>query len=234
MPIINIVNDSNTANSNHDTFLTAEAVKTFVEQVSQAWGLTGYTVQYGLSPVDGDWNVLIVDKFPNASMTSIALGYHEVDHLGNPVAYIRSNSYGKRSYLGTYSKPFVFLGKTISPARFTPGVATVVMHEVAEMLADAHIDQYIAAPDGRQWLREICDHVSPVCYNIPVVSAQTNCIAPDFTFPSFYKADGKAPYSQCNTPTAPFTLPKGAYGYYKGTLGVVPLSAAAAKVPDVE
>jgi len=235
MPVINIVNDSTSANASQDTFLTTQAVKIFVQQVCQAWNLPGYTVQYGLAPVDGDWNVLIVDKFPNASMTSIALGYHVLDHLGNPVAYIRSNAYGKRSYLGTYSKPFVLLGKQISPARLTPGVATVVMHEVAEMLADAHIDQYATAPDGRQWLREICDHVSPVCYNIPLATAKTNCIAPDFTWPSFYQADGKAPYSECNTPTAPFTLPKGAYGYYKtASGGVAPLSAASAKVPDVE
>jgi hypothetical protein len=233
MPIINIVNESTVAH-NPDVFLVSQAVNIFVQQVSKAWGLTGYSVAYGLSPVQGEWNVLIVDKFPNSAMTSIALGYHELDTSGAPIAYIRANSYGSRSLLGNYAKPFVFLGKTLSPARYTPGVATVVMHEVAEMLADAHIDQYIAAPDGRQWLREICDHVSPVCYNIALPSAQVNCIAPDFTWPSFYQANGKAPYSQCNTPTAPFTLPKGAYGYYKGTLGVVPLSAAAAKVPDVE
>jgi hypothetical protein len=201
-----------------------QALNIFSKQVTTAWGLPPQPVVMGSARGNGTWNVCFVPQFPNPSLANVAYGYHELDSNNNPIAYIRVNAYGSRNPYGTYIKPLTILGKQITKAFYTPGIAAVAMHELAEMLVDPQINAYKLAPDGKQWLCEICDHtvgnylISPDGYN-------ANIIAPDFTWPAFYNVNSPAPYSQMNVPTKPFTLVRGAYGYYKNGNSYTPLTA---------
>lgn len=222
MATLTVVNESKTA-KNTDVLTMSQAIKVFVSQVCAAWGIPAPTVVYGITRGTG-WNICIVDNFPNPAMTNIAYGYHEVVN-GQPIGYVRANSFGNRSPFGTYVKPLVIAGRQITKPIYTPGISAVAMHEVAEMLIDPNINRYATDPQGRQWLMEICDHTTGN-YNIPLTSYNANVIAPDFTFPAFYEIGAKGPYSYLEVPTKPFTLPSGAYGYYKAANGTVtPLTA---------
>jgi len=209
MPTINIVDQSGTLGTQIGPI--TNAIASFTQQVCKAWNLTGFTVTQGLTTSQADWNVCFVSKFPNLAMESTAYGYHETVN-GIPIAYIRVDSYGKRSPFGTYVKGLSILGKQITKPICTPGITAVAMHEVAEMLVDPQINKTAKDPSGRSWLQEICDHT--VGNYLITTPLGTNVIAPDFTWPAFYQIGAKGPYSQMNVPTAPFTLPKGAYGYY--------------------
>jgi len=212
--IINVVNESSTVTTIE--LMTIEgALSSFANQVIAAWQLSPMTTVCSGRRVAGEWNVCIVDHFPNPAMTATALGYHEVVN-GFPIAYIRANAYGSRSPFGRYIKPITFLGKQLTKATYSPGVATVAMHELAEMLIDPTIDRYKTDSKGRNWLMEVCDHtVGSYAINY----AGTNVVAPDFTLPSFYDVKAKQPYSLLNVPPMPFYLVPGAYAYYKDATG---------------
>jgi len=214
---INLVNESKVIN-NADAFTIAHALTLFSNQVCAAWQLPNNPIAYSNMRTNG-WNICIVDKFPNPAMEGIALGYHEILN-GQPIGYIKAQPYGSsRSPLGRYIKLISFAGKTIMPAKYLPGLVTVMAHELAEMLIDPTIDKYKPDSQQRNWLMEVCDHTVGL-YIIPVLTYNVNPVFPDFTWPSFYNVIGKAPYSQLNVPPAPFYLVKGAYGYYKDATGV--------------
>jgi len=224
MPAINIVDESGTLGTQIGPI--TNAIASFTQQVCTAWGLTGFSVTQGLARATADWNVCFVSKFPNLAMESTAYGYHETVN-GIPIAYIRVDAYGKRSPFGTYVRGLSVLGKQITKPSYTPGIAAVAMHEIAEMLVDPQINKTAKDSLGRNWLMEICDHT--VGNYLITTPLGTNVICPDFTHPSFYNLKGVAPYSHLSVPTAPFTLPKGAYGYYTGTNGsVIALAAGVA------
>lgn len=225
-----VVNESKSVTTPQALAIT-KGLQYFSQQVTTAWGLPANIPTFAAARDPKSWNVCIVDQFPNPAMTNTALGYHEVVN-GLPIAYIRANCYGNRNPLGTYIKPLIIRGKQITKAIMTPGMFSVICHELAEMLIDPNINRTAKDPIGRNWLMEICDHTVGQ-FVIPIDSA--NAIAPDFTTPAFYNINGKAPLSYLNVPTKPFLLPAGAYGYYVGTNGQpIPVSAAAARVPDVQ
>lgn len=217
MPIINLVNQSKTA-KDVDVQNMVAPLQTFVSAVEAAWGMDGYQVAFGLAPVTGEWNVCIVDQFPNPAMTATAYGYHEVATDGCPVGYIRANAYGSRSLFGTYIKPLVILGKQITKPLMSPGVFSVICHEVVEMMVDPHVTNFRTDASGRNWILEPADHtVGSWIIN----KNNINAVAPDFTLPAFYNGKQFKPYSYLAVPPAPFTLVKGAYAYWKDSAGVV-------------
>jgi hypothetical protein len=226
MTTLTVVNESKIA-KNADVFVLSGALSIFAQQVCTAWGLPPLTVSYALKRGTG-WNICIVDQFPNPAMATTAYGYHEIVN-GQPIAYVRQNSFGSRSPFGFYLAARVIMGRQITPQITTPGIASVAMHEVAEMIVDPNINQFAKDSLGRNWLMEICDHTTG---NYAINFAKTNIVAPDFTTPSFYKTDGKGPYSYLNTPKAPFTLVKGAYGYYQNSAGAITALNAATAALD--
>jgi hypothetical protein len=215
---VTLVNES-TSMSASDVVTITQALNLFSAQVCQAWGLPARPVVLGKSRVD-DWNLCIVDKFPNLAMAKTALGYHEV--LNNyPIGYILAHPYGtQRPALGRYTKPITFLGKQLTKPSYLPGLVTVMAHELAEMLIDPQINMTKADSKGRNWLMEVCDHTVG-SYIIDMPTYKATPVMPDFTLPSFYDVKGKQPYSLLNVPPMPFYLVPGAYGYYKDANGAL-------------
>ena len=204
---INLVNESKVYSASNFQGIV-EAVKIFVPLVTKAWGLESATVTSSASRVSGAWNVCVVDDFPNPAMKRVALGYHEVVG-GIPISYASQKAYNRP--LGLYYKGLTLKGRVITKPRYSPGCATVALHEIAEMLVDPYIKARKTDGQGRPWVVEVCDHSAGFFKIDTSVGA---VVAPDFTTPAFYDVAGKAPYSYLGVPTAPFTLVSGGYGYW--------------------
>jgi hypothetical protein len=211
MPTIRLINDNELTEA--DFVNVTAAVAHFVPLITKAWGLPTYQVVGGGVAQAGDWVVNITEKNRLAG----ANGYHE-DINGIPVAYCSLRGAGR--IYGTYLKPFTFQGKLVHPAIYSEGIVTVICHEIAEMLCDPQVVNY-SKPDaqGREWLIEVCDHVFG-SYSFYVVDGQV-AVLPDVTTPAFYEVGSKAPYSIFGGATAPFTMTKSGYGYYKDSHGVL-------------
>ena len=205
---INLVNESPSC-SPKDFQSIVDAVTQFVPMVTKAWNLPTYTVTSSATRDPKAWNVCILTKFPNPAMGR-AYGYHEAVN-GLPIAYIRANSFSTRAATGLYKAPLLVRGKAVTPERLGDGLATVVMHEIAEMLVDPFIKERRVAGDGKSWILEICDHTKGL---FKIVTKNAVVVAPDFTNPAFYDLKGIAPLSHCNVPLKPFTLVAGAYGFW--------------------
>jgi hypothetical protein len=216
MNTITFVNESKSLNQ-ADANAIASALGIFVGQVCTAWGLGDTAVAISNTRSTNGWNVCIVDKFPNPVVN--AYGYHEVIN-GQPIAYIRADSFATAP-LGKFRKGISIRGKVISQDRYQQGTAAVVFHEVVEMLVDPNIT-HVSAPDkqGRTWLMEPADHVRGGLYKITARDGR-DVIAPDWTLPSYYDVNGKAPYSYLNAVTTPFTLTPTGYGFYKDATGAL-------------
>lgn len=204
---INLVNESKVYSATNFQGLV-EATKVFVPLVTKAWGLEAATVSTSASRISGAWNVCVVDSFPNPAMSRIALGYHEVVG-GIPISYASQKAYNRP--LGLYYKGLTLKGRVITKPRYSPGCATVALHEIAEMLVDPYIKARKLDGQGRPWVVEVCDHTSGF---FKIDTSAGAVVAPDFTTPAFYDVAGKAPFSYLNVPTAPFTLVSGGYGYW--------------------
>jgi len=192
----------------------ASALGIFTSQVTKAWNLEDTAVVTAPTRSTNGWNVCIVDHFPTSTL---AYGYHEVLN-GQPIAYIRAGSFATVP-LGKFRKGISFKNVVISKDRYEQGTATVVFHEVIEMLVDPEINK-LSAPDskGRTWLMEPADHVRGLLYKITAKDGR-DVIAPNWTLPSFYDVHGVAPYSYIPSVTTPFTLTPEGYGYYKDVSG---------------
>ena len=212
----NLVNESKRVITPPDLSNFALMLSLYNQQVGKAWNVPDPIVTPSATRGPG-WNICIVDTFPNPAMQKVALGYHEVVN-GQPIAYIRANAYGTRSIFGTYSPALKLKNVTIHGERFTPGVITVAAHELAEMLIDPQVTRTATDGKKRPWVLEVCDHTVG---SFKMVAGGVNGVLPDFTTPSFYDdAHGAKPYSYLNVPPAPFTLVKGAYGYWKDAVGL--------------
>ena len=206
---VNLVLESKSC-STTDFQSIVDAVTQFVPMVTKAWCLPTYTVTTSATRDPKAWNVAILDTFPNAAMMGKAYGYHEAIN-GLPIAYIRANSFSTRAATGLYRAPIMLRGRAVTQERMAEGMATVVMHEIAEMLVDSFITERRVDGQSRPWVVEICDHTRGL---FKIATKNAIVVAPDFTNPSFYDIKGIAPLSHCNIPLKPFTLVAGAYGYW--------------------
>ena len=187
-----------------------DAVSQFVPMVTKAWNLPTYSVTTSTTRDSKAWNVCILDTFPNLALMGRAYGYHDSLN-GLPISYIRANSFSFRPATGLYKPPTFIAGKKITSERLSEGLATVVMHEVAEMLVDPFVKERRVDGTGRPWVLEIGDHTKGL---FKIQTKNAIVVAPDFTNPAFYDVKGIAPLSHCNVPLKPFTLVAGAYGYW--------------------
>jgi hypothetical protein len=210
---LTLVNESKKVSS-ADFEIIVEATKKYVDLVVKAWDLPEINVKSSSTRIDGDWNMCVVDRFANRAREATATGYHEIVN-GVPIAYARTYTI---KALGSYFKG-VFSktkNKQLLPPRIVAGVITTVLHETVEMITDPYIKKRAMDSKGRNWIVEIADH-SMVNWVMTINGKDIIC--PDFTYPSFYDVNGKAPYSYRNAPIAPFTLNKGSYGYYEDASG---------------
>lgn len=196
-----------------DFAILLRALQDFVPKVTNAWGLPAIEVSAS-TPLKGDWRVYITERARHAG----ASGYHSVES-GSPVAYCSPRASGNRTF-GTYHPPvFTKKGVQLFPSRFLAGLSYTLSHELAEMIGDPLLET-LSSPDGqdRQWLRELCDPVMNSCLTFTDSTGKVVVLA-DVVLPSFYDLKGVAPFSLANAPTAPFTLSKKGYAYWRNKLG---------------
>ena len=209
MTTIRIINDAQIAESDFNKIV--KAVKYFVPKVTSAWGMASVNIEANGTPVAGDWLVYATESRRKVG----AAGYHGVLN-GSPVAYCSPKASGR--LFGTYIKALTVKGKLIHKALFSPGLVSVICHEVAEMLCDPYIQTMSAKdPQGRNWLIEVCDHVFG-SYEV-FVSDGTNCVLPDVTTPAFYNLQASGPYSIFNALVAPFVMTPKGYAYWMDSTG---------------
>ena len=190
-----------------------------VAKWSPAWGVTAVVTSD--ASIKADMIANITDK----NRIGGDKGYHSVDiKSGIPVAWISPSACGHRPY-GTYIAPrygmiknllgrFVKSTTPTTPATFTSGISSVLVHEILEMLADARLDK-VSPPDSNNdcWMLEVCDHVAGG-YSVEVVNG-INIVVPDATLPSYYQLKGSAPFSIYGTAKTPFdTNSPSFYGYW--------------------
>ena len=112
----------------------------------------------------------------------------------------------------------VALAEPGDPDRLT--VASVLSHEILELLADPNIDQYAMDGAGNEWDLEVCD---PVQRNQVTKQAQmpwgtVDVRLSDFVLPSFFHAGAVGPWNfdPLVPLTGPFTIAPGGYAMKNG------------------
>lgn len=155
-----------------------------------------------------------------------ASGYHIMTN-GTPTAFCSPSAAGRlwgHYTPAMWTKGITALGKVVTQPKlihgelFTPGLITVICHELAEMLADGNI-QTFTAPDsqGRQWLKEPCDWVFGT-YLVHTINGIVS-VFPNVALDSFSTIGAKAPYDLCGAVKAPFQMTPKGYAYYKDAKG---------------
>ena len=211
MTTLCLVNDAQIAPANFATL--TRALSYYMPLVTKAWGIAEVTVTSGV-PKATDWQIILTEKNRHAG----ASGYHNPSTI--PMAYCSPRAAYR--LFGTYHPPFVVKGRTINGERFLPGLITTICHEAAEMVLDPFVKTFSSLDSkARSWLVEICDPVmgSFLVYTDPIT--KVNCVLADLVTPSFYDVKGVAPYSLKHAVSAPFTMTKSGYAFYKSATGAL-------------
>lgn len=152
------------------------------------------------------WPIYLVDEDP----TPDALGYHE-DDAGDGSAPAIPSAYVNVGEILQFNG---FVMNSDGPG--SPSVSSVVAHEAAEMLCDSTADQWLAMPDGRQTIREVCDWVQALSYPKKLDDGSQVDVS-DFVLPAGFVALGSPSPSPMpafdflKVLAAPFTLSPGGY-----------------------
>ena len=151
---LNMTSDTLTPSELEDQKLAAQVFAGLLGQIIEFTDLTGP----GIEEI----------HISNAGSHVGAAGYH-IWRNQTPIGYISPRNSGNRLW-GHYIAPLdvhaVTINGVTTPAHrvhealYTPGICTVIAHELAEMWADRDIATF-THPDskGRQWLLEPCDWV---------------------------------------------------------------------------
>ena len=126
-----------------------------------------------------------------------ALGWHTEDANGNVFGRVFCNptlQAGYKVLTGAYS------------------IASILSHEVIEAFVDPSVSDWSIAQDGTMYAKEACDPVESDIYTVPVGGVQVT--VSNFVFPSWFDAQGRAPYDQLHRLSAPFTMDHGGYVVY--------------------
>ena len=205
-----------------DLAVCVQAVNHTLAKWAPKWNITAVATTDATVPAD------MVANITNLSRRVGAYGYHNVVNKV-PTAWISPASMNNRVFgyyaPASYSKAITSFGKVIkpsvlrTPARYSEGVVTVLVHEILEMLADANINT-LSAPDstGKTWLVEVCDHASGY-YGTETVAGNV-CVIPDATLPNYYSVGSAAPFDLFGLLKTPFdkSAPK-FYAFYKDAFG---------------
>jgi hypothetical protein len=141
-----------------------------------------------------------------------AYGYHVLLN-GVPTAFCSPKAVGREwgHYLPAMWKPAKkLLGKTIVPAslihgeQFTPGLITIIAHEIAEALSDGDVATYATDQLGREILVEVCDWVEGTYWAKNI--GGNMCVFPNVALlPAFTDVNNKVgPYDILGLVKAPF------------------------------
>lgn len=187
---------------NHSTLITNQQVQTMVQacayqvryHVDPAWGRSAAVIYYPSDTVVPS-GTHIIGIFDNADQPGV-LGWHTEDA-------------GESIYGRVFAKPVLDNGgdaltKTLS-------VASVLSHEVCELLGDPNCNLYAQDANGNLHAVELCDPVETASY--PVLVGTTHVTVSDFVLPSWFDPDAKLSdkFSYLGRVHAPFTLDHGGY-----------------------
>jgi len=137
-------------------------------------------------PTDTDWVLLLADDQDPSD-----LGWH--DDEGTPGGWI-----GVQEILSFGGFPLIGSGP------MAPSVASVIAHEVDEMLCDPLATLWSPMPDGRDVAFEVCDPCQATAYRIDDVEVS------DFVLPSWFDPTSAGPWTKCGG-KGPLALSDGGY-----------------------
>ena len=150
----------------------------YVNCVSTAWAGHGVEpVKLVRTKTDATgWRIYITDQSLDRSVKD-CYGWHDVK-LGVPVGYVD-------------------VGACTANQQ---DVLSVLAHELAEMMGDPMVNQRAVMPDGSIMYRELCDPVQGRLYK------QGNTRVSNFVLPSYFDAQGVAPFDYLGVLTKPFEI----------------------------
>jgi hypothetical protein len=194
--VIAIVNKS-TVMTNSDAILIVAGLNTLLPTFCKDWSIPLVTAVYSAGSVKSNTPLQCI--IMDTSDVENALGYH---------GETKDVPYGK-----VFVKTILQSGGVMlySPVAGIPTVASIISHEVFEMIVDPYVNVWWTGADGMTlYAGEVSD---PVQSN--VVKAIVNGVPigySDWILPAWANPQSKVgPYNHNNTLTAPMTLDKGGY-----------------------
>lgn len=172
-----------------------KAINTFLVTVCSDWGIAPTQIVIGSGSNHPNNSIYIMDY----TDVDGALGYHDET---------AGKAYGKifaRTILG-------YGGAILYKDNHTFTVASVLCHELLEMIGNNEVDKWYLDNNGILWAGELCDPVESnlIVYTLP---GNVKVGLSDYVLPSWFSPDTTArPFNKANTITAPFTLDSGGYG----------------------
>lgn len=192
---IAVLNNSSRVGDADAATMTAAVATQVVHHAAPIWGLRGPTVAFvpGTQPPPGVHVISIVDTLDGAPQG--ALGYHTEDP-------------GGRQWGVVAASPVLDAGMQVLTGDWS--LASVLSHEVLEMLCDPACNLWAADGNGRAYSYEVCDPVEAPTYEVTGVSV-SNFVLPTWFDP---QASPGAKFDHLGVLQAPFSIAKGGYAVY--------------------
>ena len=173
-----------------------------VAHVISPWGRQPVTVQVGDAeqpdPPDPARSIVPVVIFDDADQAG-ALGYHDRDPQGRPYARV-------------FAGPVLEHGGDWVAGELS--VASVISHEVLEVVIDPFVNLWADDGSGRLYALEVADPVEADTYRIGGVTVS------NFVLPSWFDPGASGPYDQLGLLQQPFALGAGGYAIVAAEGGV--------------
>lgn len=195
-----VVTNKSTVVSNTDVSLMSRACAHQVRyDAAPAWGLQPIPVVYMSDESHappGSWVIAVMDDPDQAGV----LGWHTEDQ-------------GDVIYGRVFVKPVLDNG---GDALTKPlSVASVLSHEVVEVLCDPHVSWQSDDGLGRSYALEACDPVESDSYVIPITprgaTEPVGVTVSNFVLPEWFDPQGVGPFDHLRKLTKPFTMTSGGY-----------------------
>lgn len=183
--ILNVINKSTVVPSPAASVMVRACAAAMV-QFCTDWGLLAWGVQLADAEQPGTFPIYLLDDADQAN----ALGYHTTD------------------LAKVFARPVLDAGNALLfGSSYT--VASVLDHELKETRADFATNVWVDLPQGGQVAQESADPVEGSFYADN--GAGQSVTLSDYVLPSWFNAEGKAPFSHTGAAPGPFQLAKGGY-----------------------
>jgi hypothetical protein len=184
--------------SDANAALIVEALNLQVPHLGQFWpniSITHELLASGQTPPPGS-QTLVKAYFLANSDVADALGYHDVDPLGDP-------------YIRVFTEPILQNGGTAITGSLS--ISACASHEACEEAVDPSCTRLATAPNGDSWAVETADPVQNDSY-IVTVGGGTAVAVSDFVTTAFFEvAVPNAVYDYMKVLSAPYTIAPGGY-----------------------
>lgn len=170
-----------------------KALNMFLVTVCSDWGLASTQIVIGSGNSRPNNSIYLIDY----ADVEGALGYH--DEIGG------------KAYAKVFAKTILqYGGAILYKDNHTFSVASVLCHELLEMMGNNQVSKWYLNNDGILYAGELCDAVESniIVYTLP---GNIKVALSDYVLPSWFSPDASRPFNKTNTLTAPFTLDSGGY-----------------------